>query len=284
MPSSESFSERLKTYRRIMGWTQQELARKWAYSFETISAWERGKRNPSGQQIPRIAGLLGVKPEELIKSIDQTNERRDTRRNQEIVTDGMKHAWISSLETWGEIEGIYRNRTEFNRDFSYPRMFEDAHDLLAVGISLNAIAMNYSKEKIIHSILQNKSNYNLCFLDPKGIYCTEREHEEELTKGSLGELTQLNIHNMETIQSQVYKIDPGGSQQLKLMVYDLPPRFNIYVVDDALMTMQCYAYGRGEDTPIFVLRRQSSDGFFNFYASVAMHILAQARLHNSVEK
>lgn len=41
---NEDFPTLLKTYRKSMGWTQEELAQKWSYSFETISAWERGKR------------------------------------------------------------------------------------------------------------------------------------------------------------------------------------------------------------------------------------------------
>ncbi len=284
MPSPESFSEKLKTYRRTMGWTQEELAKKWNYSFETISAWERGKRNPRDQQIPRIAHLLGMAPGALIQSIDMVRDGLHKDRNQESVTHELIKEWKGAFETWGELENIYHNRSEFNSDFSYPRIFEDAHDILAIGISLNAIAMNYSREKIMYSIMRNKSTYNLCFLDPKGVYCNIRENEEGYPKGSLGELTQLNIRNVEIIQNQLHKIDPNYSQQLKLMLYDLPPRYSIYVIDDMIMTMQCYAYERGEDTPIFVLRRQSSNGLFEFYASIAKHILAKSTLHKHVEK
>jgi transcriptional regulator with XRE-family HTH domain len=272
----ENFPELLKVYRKTMGWTQAELARRWVYSFETISAWERGKRNPNGQQIPRIAHLLGMTPEALAHSIDINFNSVRTRRNQEPPTQDMIEKWTSAFETWGELENIYRDRTELNRDFSYPRMFENAQEILAVGISLNAIAMNYSRAKIINSIIENKSAYHLCFLDPKGVYCAEREREEDIPQGSLADLTQLNMQNMEVVQKQISKISPDGTEQLQLLTYDLPPRFNIYVVDDSIMTVQSYAYGRGEDTPVFVLRRQSSNGLFDFYASVAKHILAQA--------
>lgn len=277
MSSPESFPEQLKTYRRAMGWTQAELAERWSYSLEAISAWERGKRNPSGQQIPRIARLLGITPEALVHSIDTNHSRVSARRNQEQLSQEMIQGWQSAFETWGEVEHIYRNRTEFNRDFSYPRMFEGAHEILAVGISLNAIAMNYSRAKIIDSIIEDKSTYSLGFLDPEGVYCAEREREEGLSKGSLTELTLLNIHNMEAIKNQISKIDPDGTKQLQLLIYDLPPRFNIYLVDDSFMTVQSYAYDRGEDTPVFVLKRQSGNGLFDFYASVAKHILDQAK-------
>jgi hypothetical protein len=51
------------------------------------------------------------------------------------------------------------------------------------------------------------------------------------------------------------------------------PRFNIYIVDDAIMTVQSYAYGRGEETPILVLERKNTGGLFDYYASVVKHIL-----------
>jgi transcriptional regulator with XRE-family HTH domain len=48
-----------------MGWTQAELAEEWGYSFETVSAWERGKRFPSRTETSRLAEFLDVEPREL---------------------------------------------------------------------------------------------------------------------------------------------------------------------------------------------------------------------------
>lgn len=277
MSPPESFPERLKAYRMSMGWTQEELANEWTYSFETISAWERGKRNPRSQQIPRLARLLSMEPEELVQCINATRVKMDAHRRQENPSDAMKKAWVSALETWGEVQHIYRTRTELSRDFSYPRMFEEAHEILAVGISLNAIAMNYSREKIIRSIIEKKSTFTLCFLDPDGVCCAEREREEGYIQGPLAELTRLNISTMKNIRNAISRINLDCTKQLQIMIYDLLPRFNMYVVDDALMTMQPYAYDRGEDTPTFVLKRQSRSGLFDFFASAARHILEQAK-------
>lgn len=277
MADGESFADRLKAYRKIMGWTQEELADKWSYSSETISAWERGKRNPNTQQIPRIANFLGISPQELIQSLDLTRGKATTQENAEAAFAGQQEALLSALETWGEVQHIYRSRTEFSRDFSYPRMLEEAHSLLAVGISLNAIAMNYSREKIIRSIVEKKSTYELCFLNPEGVYCAMREREETYSRGQIAELTRLNIANMQTISEHIGLLEPDCTKQLRLMTYDLPARFNIYVVNDTLMTVQFYAYERGEDTPTFLFRRQSRSGLFDFYASAAKHVLKQAK-------
>jgi transcriptional regulator with XRE-family HTH domain len=61
----QEFATVLRAYRKEWGWSQGDLAVKWSYSFETISAWERRKRFPSGPEVPRIAKLLGMGPEEL---------------------------------------------------------------------------------------------------------------------------------------------------------------------------------------------------------------------------
>lgn len=70
MPSRESFPEDLKAYRKSNGLTQADLARLLDFSPETISAWERGKRKPHIQQIPRLARLLQVDVEQLLQSIN----------------------------------------------------------------------------------------------------------------------------------------------------------------------------------------------------------------------
>ena len=78
---------------------------------------------------------------------------------------------------------------------------------------------------------------------------------------------------MKTLRNLIEKTCPEQSQHLYIRVYDLTPRFNIYIVDDNLMTVQNYAYGRGEDTPTLLLKRKMKGGLFDFYATAAQHIL-----------
>lgn len=59
-------------------------------------------------------------------------------------------------------------------------------------------------------------------------------------------------------------------------MYDLPPRYNIFMADHSLMTTQSYGYGRGEDTPTLVLQRQVSGGLFDFYAAAVQYTLEHA--------
>jgi hypothetical protein len=41
--------------------------------------------------------------------------------------------------------------------------------------------------------------------------------------------------------------------------------------------VQGYAYGRGEETPVFILERKTQDGIFDHYVSIAKHVLASSR-------
>ncbi len=276
MASSEGFSDRLKNYRKVMGWTQEQLAKEWTYSTEAISAWERGVRIPGSQQLPRIANLLQIAPEELIQSLN-TNRGKTNAQGTVPVLDEEGLKWKSALETWGEIQNIYRDRSKLSRGFSYPRAFEEAHDICVIGISLNAIALSHSREEIIRSVIEKSTTYTLCFLDPDGKQYAEREREENLPTGFLASLIRFNLKNVESILNDISKRSPESVEQFKLLTYDFLPRYSIYMFDNTLMTVQSYAYGRGEDTPCFLLQRQSQSGLFEFYAMAVRHIIENAK-------
>ena len=61
------------------------------------------------------------------------------------------------------------------------------------------------------------------------------------------------------------------------------PRFNIFIVDDMLMTVQSYGYGRGEETPTLVLERKTEGGLFDFYTSIAKHVLENSHDTNDTQ-
>jgi|GEM_PF-2434104 transcriptional regulator with XRE-family HTH domain len=277
-----NFSELLRIYRKNMGWSQEEMSRKWNYSFETISAWERKKRTPGSQEIPRLAKFLEMTPEKLAEIIVSSREQANPSDGKPVTRPETRATWKTSYETWGELQRIYRTRTEFNKDFSYPRMFENAHLILAAGISLNAIAMNYDRDLIKKAILEDNCYLQLCFLDPYGSKCAEREIEEGIEPGVLTSLTNANLAVIRGLKKQIAKINQEKSKLLELRIYDMIPRFNIYVVDDTLMTVQGYAYGRGEETPILVLERKTNGGLFDFHVSLVKHILEQSKIIDEV--
>ncbi len=248
--------------------TKEQLAERWNYSKETISAWGRGKRSPSICDIPRLAHLFGMDQEELSQYIGNRDQELSLSKQSDLG---------ETFDLWGEFQRIYRSRTEFTRDFSYPRMVEQAEHLLAVGLSLNAIALNYNREKIIEAIGERGCQYNLCFLDPDGVYCAVREQEEGYTTGILSDLTRLNINNIKFIRQFIEKVAPSCLNHLQIRCYDLPPRMNVYIADDILMAVQFYLYSRGEDTPTFVLKRRTDRGLFDYFAAAARQVFEQAK-------
>jgi transcriptional regulator with XRE-family HTH domain len=266
------FTTLLRTYRKTMGWTQEVLSQKWSYSFETISAWERGKRTPNNHEVPRIAKFLEMRPEELATII--TNSRiQPLKRSTKKQTN-----WQANFETWGELQQIYRNRVQFNRDFSYASMFADAQSIIAVGIGLNAIAQNYSKDDLTNTIIEKDCKVQLCFLDPRGDKCASREIEENHSPNYIADMTSANIISMQAIKRRIGRDNPLHANNLELRAYNLTPRFNIYVVDDTLMTVQHYGYGRGGDTPTLLLRREMQGGLFDFYASAVKYIVEHSTM------
>lgn len=274
MAEQQSFPERLKAYRRIHGLSQGELARQWGYVHNTVSSWESGRRKPATQDIPRLAQLLAVSVEELVQSLDATNGKSQAQRPMHSINDEeVKATQERTLRAWGEIVGIYTNRTDFNRDHSYASYFDTAHEILAVGISLNAVALNFSREDIIKLVTEKQCSISLCFLNPRGSHCAEREQEESYEKGTLAVLTQLNIENMKATYRRIDQIDPDLAKNLSLNMYDASPKFNAYLVDNQFLTIQWYTQRRGEDTPIFVLKRNSTEGLFEFYASAVRFVL-----------
>src|SRR5712691_1262527 len=141
MRQFSSFPELLRTYRKSIGWTQEETAKYWNYSFESISAWERGKRNPSNHEVPRLASLLGVDPEALAQSINASRNKAQEHGVEETEGEELRRKWTRAFDMWGEVQGIYHDRIEFSRDFSYTRLLENAHHVFAAGISLNDITI-----------------------------------------------------------------------------------------------------------------------------------------------
>ena len=56
-------SERLKHYRVIRGWSQEQLARQLGISLNTLQRWELSKTRPSPLAMDRLRELLGEDPE-----------------------------------------------------------------------------------------------------------------------------------------------------------------------------------------------------------------------------
>jgi DNA-binding XRE family transcriptional regulator len=54
----KSFSQRIKDARQAAGLSQATAARKWGFRKQTLSAWEKGIRNPAGLYKEKLERVL----------------------------------------------------------------------------------------------------------------------------------------------------------------------------------------------------------------------------------
>lgn len=58
-------AQRIRAFRKLKGYTQNELAEKLEVSIAVLGSIERGTRKPDPKIIRKISEVLGIEPEEL---------------------------------------------------------------------------------------------------------------------------------------------------------------------------------------------------------------------------
>ncbi|HWO55833.1 MAG TPA: helix-turn-helix transcriptional regulator [Paenibacillus cookii] len=58
-------AQRIRAFRKLKGYTQQELASGCGISLTVLGAIERGNRHADERTLAKIAEVLGISPEEL---------------------------------------------------------------------------------------------------------------------------------------------------------------------------------------------------------------------------
>ncbi|ALC83299.1 MULTISPECIES: helix-turn-helix domain-containing protein [Bacillus] len=67
---AENRGRRIRAYRKLKGYTQEEFARTLGISVSVLGEVERGTRNPSEQLIHNAAKALNISVEELLSPWD----------------------------------------------------------------------------------------------------------------------------------------------------------------------------------------------------------------------
>jgi transcriptional regulator with XRE-family HTH domain len=60
-----NIAQRIRAFRKLKGYTQNELADSLGVSIAILGAIERGTRKPDHRMIQKISAVLGIEPEEL---------------------------------------------------------------------------------------------------------------------------------------------------------------------------------------------------------------------------
>ncbi|KIL39380.1 transcriptional regulator [Gordoniibacillus kamchatkensis] len=64
-----NIAQRIRAFRKLKGYTQNELADQLGVSIAILGAIERGTRNPDPKMLQHIAGVLGIEVEELSPTV-----------------------------------------------------------------------------------------------------------------------------------------------------------------------------------------------------------------------
>lgn len=59
-------AQRVRAFRKLKGFTQDELAERLGVSIAVLGSIERGTRRADGKMIRKISEALGISPEELL--------------------------------------------------------------------------------------------------------------------------------------------------------------------------------------------------------------------------
>ena len=81
--SNKNLGEMISSLRKEKGMTQSELAEKMNVTDKAVSKWERNLSCPDINSIPKLAEILGISVEELLKS--QNNNSLEDNKTEEIL-------------------------------------------------------------------------------------------------------------------------------------------------------------------------------------------------------
>lgn len=96
-----TLGEQIRRRRMDHGLTQRILATRWGLQPETVASWERGLRNPSARQWPRVLELLGGDPDagggggDLLARLESARRRLGATRREFAELLGLSEGTIS---------------------------------------------------------------------------------------------------------------------------------------------------------------------------------------------
>jgi len=165
-----------------------------------------------------------------------------------------------------DVVKIFRNRNEFDSEISYKELFKEAKSIDAMGLSLNAITVNYGSQHL-DELLDDGCKIRLLFLKPFSKGMKAREEEEGFSGDELSNLTKNNLH---FIKKYSESVDAAHQSDLQYKVYSSPVRINLFVINGNVMVVQYYdPGGRGIDMPcLLIKKRDIKNGLFPYFEKV----------------
>ncbi|MBV9690727.1 MAG: helix-turn-helix transcriptional regulator [Ktedonobacteraceae bacterium] len=205
-PAWSSFSQLLRTYRRNKHWSQEQLAEYLDYSYEAISAWERGLRHPNRHQLPHLATLLDIDADVLARlcQAGRTPPKQKTLAN--VVPTALPETLLTLLPA--EVRAYWQNRQHVDqarRDFFL-------HVLIMISTALTTLPHEplspYSLERLVNVL-------------------THATHVDEATLADLESITMQywDIFRRTPVKSDLLSGGLGFLGTITQLLHDaLPPK------------------------------------------------------------
>ncbi|MBV9708262.1 MAG: helix-turn-helix transcriptional regulator, partial [Chloroflexi bacterium] len=281
-PAWSSVSELLRTYRKQKHWSQDQLAEHLGYSYEAISAWERGLRHPNRHEIPRLAKLLEVEADVLAQCIEAGRTHTKQKSLPNVVPSALPETQLKHLPA--ELRAQWQNThhvDQARRDFFL-------HVLIMLSTAMAALPeplSPYSLERLVSVLAHGKRLDEAMLADLEAINAHYRDLlrrtlvKSDLLSGALGffgTITQL-LHDA---------LPPKTQQRLCVIASDVTQ-----IVGDIFFDMQMYSEAetyyqsslrfaqQGNSDVLWIVGLRSM-GFLSVYkgeAHKALPLLAEAQ-------
>ena len=158
-------------------------------------------------------------------------------------------------QRFADVTAVFTSRSAFASAHPVHKLFDDATEIRAVGLSLNLICQQYA-DTGLYDLARRGSRLRLLLLDPAGAAIKHREREEGYDQDFLSSLTRLNLGVLRRVQD---RLPSEYRENLQVAVYDETIRFNIILIDERLGVVQPYLpHSRGLESPTLVVERQDS--------------------------
>lgn len=104
-----SIAERMRYFREINGYSQEDLAQKLNISRQSISKWELGKSTPDINYIIKMSEFYKISLDELLKGKENIEDKRISEKNKLEQTKNEKANAIRKMISFYKKDFKYRH-------------------------------------------------------------------------------------------------------------------------------------------------------------------------------
>lgn len=161
-----------------------------------------------------------------------------------------------------ELKKVFIRRSAMNKSWDLAKMISVARKIECLGISNNEMTLNMDAD-ILRNALENGTEIELLFLDPRSRFVRFREKEEKQDKNTIKNNTETTLSFIRRMKKSATS---GSFTNLKIYTYDGLPRMNMIFIDETHLLLQYYANSvPGASNPCFYIKRQGDDQLYDFY-------------------